>query len=256
MGAPTASPERKEHIMPRIFAVAVATVGAVFALGAGLGSADAYAADTPQCPKPPEFDADNFAGDEIDNPYFPLEPGTTYIYEGESDGDPVKDVFEVTNDTKVILGVTTIVVHDQFYVDGELTEDTFDWFAQDEDGNVWYFGEDTKELDPDTGEVVSTEGSWEAGVDGAKPGIFMPADSEVGDVFKQEHAKGVAEDCFEIVDLDASIETPYVDSDEAMETREFSKLDRGVIGKKWFVPNVGMVREEDPEGFLELVKVK
>jgi hypothetical protein len=84
----------------------------------------------------------------------------------------------------------------------------------------------------------------------------MPDKPKVGDVYKQEHAKGVAEDCFEILDLDASVETPYVDSDEAMKTREFSRLERGVFSNKWFVPGVGMVRDEDADGFIELVSVK
>jgi hypothetical protein len=224
----------------------------VFALGvSGVGTATSYARN---CPKPPEFEAEDFEGDEIDNTYYPLEPGTTFRYEGESDGEDAVDVFRVTDKTKKILGVTTTVIRDRFYVDGELVEDTQDWFAQDEEGNVWYFGEDTKELED--GEVVSTEGSWKAGVDGAKPGIFMPADPEVGDVYKQEHAKGVAEDCFEILDLDASVETPHVDSDEAMKTEEFTRLDPGVIDHKWFVPDVGMVRDEDPDGFIELVSVE
>src|SRR5207249_166936 len=126
-------------------------------------------------------------------------PGTTLTYKGKVDGKSATDVFAVTNQTKVILGVATTAVHDQVFVKDELAEDTLDWYAQDTAGNVWYFGEDTKELE--NGQVVSTEGSWQAGVDHARPGIFMPATPAVGDVFKQEEAKGVAEDCFRVVDL-------------------------------------------------------
>jgi hypothetical protein len=234
--------------MHRFVVAAAAALAATLALG--LWSASAYARN---CPKPPEFERGDFQGDEIDNRYSPLKPGTTYRYEGESAGADAVDIFRVTNNTKKILGVKTTVIRDRFYEDGELVEDTQDWFAQDKEGNLWYFGEDTKELED--GEVVSTEGSWQAGVDGAKPGIFMPADPEVGEVFKQEHAKGVAEDCIEILDLNASVETPYVDSNEAMKVEEFTRLEPGVIGHKWFVPDVGMVREQDPEGFLELVSV-
>src|SRR5689334_22566742 len=125
------------------------------------------------------FDPNNFVS-KIDNPYFPLKPGTTFIYRGETDGTPTRDVMTVTHQTKEILGVTTTVVHDRVYEDGVLTEDTFDWYAQDEDGNVWYFGEDTKELD-ENGNVTSTEGSWEAGVNGAEPGIVMLAHPHKGD---------------------------------------------------------------------------
>ena len=110
---------------------------------------------------PLAINPDNFVS-KVDNPYFPLVPGTTLIYRGETEGVPTRNEMVVTNDTKVILGVTTIVVHDSVYEQGVLTEDTLDWYAQDEDGNVWYFGEDTKELD-ENGNVISTEGSWEAG---------------------------------------------------------------------------------------------
>jgi hypothetical protein len=126
-------------------------------------------------------------------------------------------VLAVTDGTKVILGVATTVVHDQVFVKGKLVEDTLDWYAQDATGNVWYLGEDTTELE--NGQVVSTEGSWEAGVDNARAGIFMPADPRVGQVFKQEDAKNVAEDCTSIADLNASVKTPFVSSNGRTENR-------------------------------------
>ncbi len=149
------------------------------------------------------------------------------------------------------------VVHDQVIVKGDLVEDTFDWFAQDSAGNVWYFGEDTKELDH--GQVISTEGSWEAGVDNAQAGIFMPATPTVGQVFKQEDAKNVAEDCSKIVDLSADVKTPYISSSEALKTEEFSLLERGVLDNKFYLRGIGLVREQTIQGgsdFLELVTVK
>jgi hypothetical protein len=136
-------------------------------------------------------------------------------------------------------------------------EDTQDWFAQDTDGNVWYLGEDTKELDH--GQVVSTEGSWEAGVNNASAGIFMPAQPRVGDAFKQEDAKNVAEDCAKIVDLNASVKTPFVTSSQALKTEEFSLLEPGVLDNKYYVRNIGLVREQTVQGgtdVLELVSVK
>jgi hypothetical protein len=157
----------------------------------------------------------------------------------------------------VILGVAVTVVHDQVIVKGDLVEDTFDWFAQDSAGNVWYFGEDTKELDH--GQVISTEGSWEAGVDNAQAGIFMPATPTVGQVFKQEDAKNVAEDCSKIVDLSADVKTPYISSSEALKTEEFSLLERGVLDNKFYLRGIGLVREQTIQGgsdFLELVTVK
>jgi len=197
----------------------------------------------------------NFAG-QVDNPYLPLQPGTTLSYRGKLDGKSATDVFSVTNRTKVILGVATTVVHDQVFVKRQLVEDTEDWFAQDEDGNVWYFGEDTKELE--NGVVVSTQGSWQAGVDNARAGIFMPAQPKVGQAFKQEDAKNVAEDCFEIVDLNATVRTPFVSSNQALKTEEFSLLEPDVLDNKYYVRDIGLVREQTVQGgsdFLELVSV-
>src|SRR5262249_6789376 len=128
----------------------------------------------------------------IDNPYFPLIPGTTFIYGGSTDNQPANDVFAVTYANKSILGVATTVILDRAFVNGELVEMTFDWFAQDDVGNVWYFGEDAREIQ--NGKVVSTEGSWEAGVDGALPGIVMEAHPLPGDCYLQEFAPGVAQD--------------------------------------------------------------
>jgi hypothetical protein len=193
----------------------------------------------------------------VDNPYFPLTPGTSFTYKGKLEEEPATDVLAVTDGTKVILGVATTVVHDQVFVKGKLVEDTLDWYAQDAAGNVWYFGEDTRELED--GQVVSTEGSWEAGVDNARAGIFMPADPRVGQTFKQEDAKNVAEDCTKIADLNASVKTPFVTSNGALKTEEFSLLEPGVLDNKYYVRNVGLVREQTIQGgsdILELVSVK
>src|SRR3954454_11786287 len=127
----------------------------------------------------------------IDNPFFPLLPGTTWIYKGQREGDTEAVRTTVTSDTKVIQGVTTTIVLDRAYINGELAEKTYDFFAQDKLGNVWYFGENTKEYE--NGQVVSTAGSFEAGVNGAKAGIIMLAHPQVGDAYKQEVAVGVAE---------------------------------------------------------------
>jgi hypothetical protein len=239
-------------VVPTMAAIAAALVAVAAIMAALVNATPALSA--PSCPKPPGL-PETFVG-QIGNPYLPLTPGTTLTYKGKLDGEPATDVFAVTNRTKVILGVTTTVVHDQVFVKGELVEDTDDWFAQDADGNVWYFGEDTKELVD--GQVVSTEGSWEAGVDNARAGIFMPAEPKVGQVFKQEDAKKVAEDCSKIVDLNASVKTPFVSSREALKTEEFSLLEPGVLDNKYYVRNIGLVREQTVQGgsdFLELVSM-
>ena len=142
----------------------------------------------------------------MDNPYFPLVPGTVLIYEGTSDGEREVVTIRVTHETKEILGVTCIVVRDTVEVAGEIAEDTFDWYAQDIDGNVWYMGEDTREYED--GKVTSNEGSWEAGVNGALPGVIMPSHPEVGLAYTQEHYAGEAEDKGKIVALGEHVTVP------------------------------------------------
>jgi hypothetical protein len=190
-------------------------------------------------PAPPPVDPANFVS-EIDNPLFPLEPGTTFYYGGETDGIGTRDVVEVTRETKQILGVTCTVVRDRAYEAGVLVEDTFDWYAQDVQGNVWYFGEDTKELDP-AGNVISTEGSWEAGVDGAQPGIVMEAEPKVGDRYRQEFARDVAEDTAQVIALDGSACVPGGCFSGLLVTKETSRLEPGVVEQKYYALNVGFI---------------
>jgi hypothetical protein len=194
---------------------------------------------------------------EVTNPYFPLHPGTTFHYEVETDGIPASDDMAVTHDTEVIAGVTCTVVHDQGFTDGILSEDTLDWYAQDSDGNVWYFGEDTKELDAD-GNVISTEGSWQAGVDGARQGIIMEAHPHVGDKYQQEFATGVAEDLAQVLNVNRSTCVRYGCFDDLLLTKEFSPLEKGVTEHKYYAPGIGDVLEDVVKGgdeHSELVSV-
>jgi hypothetical protein len=237
-----------------MFRMALGAVAVVAVTAVATVPASSAPPGSPSCPKPPALP--NQWAAQIDNPYLPLEPGTTLTYRGKVDGKNVTDVFTITNQTKLIEGVNARVIHDQVFRGGNLVEDTFDWFAQDADGNVWYFGEDTRELDHGT--VVSTEGSWEAGVDKANAGIFMPAHPAVGDFFKQEDAKNVAEDCTRIVDLGASVTTPFVSSNNALKTEEFSLLEPGVLDNKYYVKGIGNVKEQTVQGgndVLNLVSV-
>jgi hypothetical protein len=174
----------------------------------------------------------------IDNPWYPLRPGTTYRF--RSPDGATRDVVTVTRRTKTILGVRCVVVSDNVYENGRLTEPTSDWYAQDRRGNVWYFGEATAELDKN-GKVKTREGSWEAGVHGAKAGIVMSGRPRVGQSFRQEYYKGHAEDHFAIETLSASVHTPYVSSRHAMRTREWSPLEPGATERKYYVRGVGLV---------------
>jgi hypothetical protein len=195
------------------------------------GDAAAYA---------PHIDPANFT-DTVDNPFFPLKPGTRWVYEGESEGEAERDVVEVTSDTREIMGVTTVVVHDTVSTNGDVTEDTFDWYAQDRDGNVWYFGEDSKELED--GKVVSTEGSWEGGVDGAQPGIVMKAEPKVGDVYRQEYDKGNAEDMGEVLSLTEKAKVPFGSFEDVLMTKDYSPLEPQLVEHKYYAKDVGVVLE-------------
>jgi len=201
------------------------------------------------------FDKDNFSNSlNIDNKYFPLKPGTRLIYEGTSDGEPTKDVFVVTYQTKEILGVTTRVIHDTAYVNGQVSEVTDDWFAQDDGGNVWYLGEFTTEV-----ETGSHEGSWQAGVDRAKPGIIMLAEPEVGDKYYEEFLKGVAEDQAVVVSVDESICVPFGCFNNVVVTKDFTALEKGVADLKYYAPGIGEIKEDRIQGgseVLELVRIR
>lgn len=215
-------------------------VAALIAASATPGTSESPAVPT-RPPGPAGFAA------LVDNPWFPLRPGTTYIYRGVKDGQPSRDVFTVTAAAKTIQGVRCTVVHDRLYLRGRLHERTEDWYAQDKTGNVWYFGEATAELSPD-GSVESTEGSWQAGIDGARAGIFMPAHPHVGQSGRQEYYKGHAEDHFRVLSLAADVDTPATSSHRALLTREWTPLEPGVVDHKLYVKGIGMVLEQTVKG--------
>ena len=225
----------------------------------GSGTSGSGASSARSSAGAPAFRAADFPPvPRVDNPWFPLPPGTTMRYRGAKDGKPAYEVLTVTARMKTILGVRAVVVHDRLYMAGRLAEETFDWYAQDRRGTVWYLGEDTRELDA-RGRTKSTEGSFQAGVDGARAGIFMPASPRVGQVFQQEHYAGQAEDFFKIVSLDAPVRVPAVSSSRAMRTREWTPLEPGVIDRKYYVRGLGTVSERTVKGgdeFLELVSFK
>jgi hypothetical protein len=207
---------------------------------------------------PPKLKASNYVR-HVTNPYFPLKPGTTWVYTGVKDGEAVRNVVQATHRTKKIRGVTATVVRDRLFGKGNrIVETTIDWYAQDKRGDVVYMGEATRALDKH-GKLTDTEGSWQAGVHGAKPGIFMPAHPKVGQTFRQELLKGHAEDHFRILSTKASVTVPALSSKHALRTRETTPLERGVVDAKFYVRGVGTVKEATVKGgdeHLELVSVK
>lgn len=192
-------------------------------------------------------------GTTIDNPYFPVIPGTTYRYKGIKDGQSSKVLTTVTNDTKVIQGVTTTVVLDRLFLDGELAENTYDFYAQDKVGNVWYFGENTKEYE--NGQVVSTAGSFEAGVNGAKSGIIMLAQPGAGDNYFEERATGVAEDQATVIGTGGRAKVPFATFNNCLETNNFTLLDPGALERKLYAPGFGLVFSEDISGGEDTIKL-
>ncbi len=186
----------------------------------------------------------------VDNPWFPLAPGTTYTYRGVKDGKAARDVLTVTDRTKTIDGATCVVVHDRLYLRGKLAERTTDWYTQDDRGNVWYFGEATAELDA-SGHVTSTEGSWQAGVAGARPGIYMPAHPRLGLAGRQEFLKGHAEDHFQVLSLKAAVAVPYGSSAHALLTKEWTPLEPGVLDHKLYLRGIGTALEQTVKGSVE-----
>jgi hypothetical protein len=205
---------------------------------AGRFAADISAASTITIP----FDANNFKSG-APNVYFPLAPGTTWNYRQETPDGVETNPVEVTRDSKSILGVKVTVVHDQVFLNGSLSEDTFDWYASDKDGNVWYFGEDTKTIDH--GVVVTTEGSWEAGKNGAQPGIVMLAHPQVGDVYQQENSPGIVADMARVKALNETVVVPYGTLTGCLKTQEWTPLETGSRAFKYYGPGIGIVMEDE-----------
>ena len=183
----------------------------------------------------------------VSNPWFPLSRGSVYVYEGQREGMQARDVLTVTHRVKTITGIRAAVVKDLLFQNGRLAERTTDWYASDKRGMVWYMGEKTAELGPN-GKVLSTEGSFLHGRDGAKGGIFMPANPLVGQSFQQERYKGHAEDHFRILNLAASVATPAVSSRSAMLTEETTPLEPQNVVQKYYVQGIGPVKEQQIAG--------
>jgi len=197
------------------------------------------AAGTPGRPPASSFTA------TVDNPWFPLKPGTRYVFTGVKDGKRSRDVVTVLHRTKTIDGVPCVAVHDVLYLRGKLEERTMDWYSQDSKGNVWYFGENTAELDRQ-GHVTSREGTWRTGVHGAKAGIFMPANPRVGQSGRQEFLKGHAEDHFKVVSMFETVTGPL--AKQMLLIKEWTPLEPGVIDHKFYVRGLGVVLEQSEKG--------
>jgi hypothetical protein len=214
-------------------------------LAAACGGGDKSAAETtsalpiPTGTEPIELQPSDFVA-RIDNPYWPMAPGSRWTYrETAGEGIVQKVVVTVTDRTKRIAGIDATVVHDVVSEEGEVAEDTFDWYAQDRDGNVWYLGEDTKEYE--NGKVKTTEGSWKAGVDGAQAGIVVLAQPKVGAAYRQEYYAGEAEDRGKVLSLDERARVPFGSFDGLLMTADTTPLEPKVVEHKYYAKGVGPV---------------
>jgi hypothetical protein len=214
-------------------------------------------------PTDPAYDPDLPAAwaSAVTNAFFPLVPGTRWEYEGETEDGTETVVVEVLADTREVNGVEATVVLDQVYLDGDLIERTFDWYAQDAEGNVWYLGEESEEIE--NGQVVSAAGSWEWGVDGALPGIYMWADptDHVGEAYRQEYFLGEAEDWGKVLTTSAMVEVPFGEFANCVQTEDWNALEGRAesLEHKFYCPGIGVVLElpvDAPEERVELVELE
>ncbi len=214
---------------------------------ASAGPTATQAAELPRGDGPVDLDPDDFSAD-ITHPYWPMTPGTRWTYrEQDKDGSVSKVVITATSETKQIAnGITARVVRDTVTTDGELVEDTFDWYAQDAAGNLWYLGEDTAEFE--NGKVSSREGSFEAGVDGALPGIILPGSPADGLAYRQEYYKGKAEDNGEILSTSEMVDVPAGHYVKVLLTKDTITIEPDVLEYKLYAPGVGLVLALDISG--------
>lgn len=238
----------------------ISAAAAVLLIGLSIGVVGAKCLEA-QAPNPADFASPGA------NTYFPQAIGTTYVFEAETEDEFIQNVIFITPDTKDIMGVDCTVVYDVewVYVEDEdnwfMTEETYDWYAWDNEGNVWYFGEWTTEFeyDEDWNPIGENhDGSWTAGDDGALPGIVMLADPVPGVCYEQEYYEGEAEDMGKVLRLNASVSIDYGDYDDCLKTKEWTPLEPGTIEHKYYAPGVGLVYIEELKGKtvkVELVEV-
>ena len=183
--------------------------------------------------------------DTIDNPYFPHIPGAKYVYEGQTEDGVERTILDVLDRKKLVAGIKTTVMRDRVYQEGQIVEDTFDYFAQDKSGNVWYFGEDVKNYED--GALVDTDGSWLAGVGGAVPGIVMYATpaAHIGETYNQEMLRGIAEDKGKVLASGLSLSVPFGTFHNVVKTFNFTPLDAESKEYKYFAAGVGEIKTVD-----------
>ena len=226
--------------MMRSIAVASAVLVLAACGGGGSKSTSSSAPALPQGTKPVQLDPADFSTN-IDNPYWPMRPGSHWVYREVENGEAQRVDVTVTNRTKTLHGIEARVVHDRVSQHGETVEDTYDWYAQDSAGNLWYMGEDTAEYE--NGKLKTKEGSWAYGVDGAQPGVVVPASPKQGMSYREEYYAGHAEDAAAVLNIGSQVQVPFGRFQDAMLTRNFSTIEPTVEEMKLYAKGVGPVME-------------
>jgi hypothetical protein len=191
----------------------------------------------------PQIDPADFTNSaNLTNLYFQFQAGKKYIYEGQTEDGLEHIEVQLLSATKTVMGVTCAVVNDKVWLDGNLIEDTDDWYAQDNNGNVWYMGEEVDNFNPD-GTLRDHDGAWEAGVDGAKPGLIMLANPQPGMKYRQEYYFDVAEDQAEVLELGLTLSVPFGTFANCLKIKEWTELEPDVLDNKFYAPGIGLIRE-------------
>ena len=226
--------------MIRSLAVAIAVLSLAACGGEGSKSRSSTSSGLPQGTKPVQLDPADFTT-SIDNPYWPMRPGSHWVYREVENGEAQRVDVTVTNQTKTLQGIEARVVHDRVSRNGETLEDTYDWYAQDSAGNLWYLGEDTAEYE--NGKLKTKAGTWAAGVDGAEPGVVVPAHPKQGMTYREEYYAGHAEDGAEVLSVKSQVQVPFGRFKNALLTRNFSTIELTVEEMKLYARGVGPVTE-------------
>ncbi|MCC7189809.1 MAG: hypothetical protein IT312_13800 [Anaerolineales bacterium] len=182
----------------------------------------------------------------VDNPYYPLIPGTIWVYEARLKNGSIERIeLEVLHETRIVNGVAVTVLHDTVFVNGVIVEETYDWFAQDKDGNVWYLGEEVDNYV--NGALTNHAGAWEWGKDGALPGIYMWADpsAHMNETYYQEFYAGEAEDQGQVQSIAEAIAVPIGTFDNVVRTLDTSPLDSKLQENKYYAAGIGVIKEVD-----------
>ncbi len=223
----------------RLVGLSVALMIAMGTWTSGVATAGTCSVLLPQGSEPVTLDPADFVN-QIDNVYWPMAPGTKWVYrETNPEGRVLKVRVRVKTRTKEILGISATVVRDTVTEHGQVLEDTIDWYAQDVCGNIWYLGENTKEYE--NGVVVSTAGSWEAGVNGGQAGVIVPGDPQVGLAYREEYLAGEAEDAATVMSLTEQAQVPYGLFGDALLTRNTTPLHPEIVEYKLYAKGIGAV---------------